>query len=115
MYKLGLEKAEEPEIKLPTFTGSAITREFQKNIYFCIIAYAKAFDSVSSVQLNISGLLIFATPWTEAGQELAPVHHQLPDLLKLMSIELVIPSNHLILSSPSPPAFNLSQLQDLFQ
>ena len=80
MYKLCLEKAEEPEIKLPTITGSAITREFQKNIYFCIIAYAKAFDCVSSVQLSISGLLIFATPWTEAGQELAPVHHQLPEL-----------------------------------
>ena len=30
-----------------------------------------------------------------------------------MSIELVMPSNHLIL--PSPPAFNLSQHQDLFQ
>ena len=30
-------------------------------------------------------------------------------LLKLMSIESVMPSNHLILSSPSPPAFNLSQ------
>ena len=26
-----------------------------------------------------------------------PVHHQLPSLLKLMSIELVVPSNHLIL------------------
>ena len=36
-------------------------------------------------------------------------------LLKLMSIELVNPSNHLILSSPSPPAFNLSQQQGLFK
>ena len=34
--------------------------------------------------------------------------------LKLMSIELVMPSNHLLLSSPSP-AFNLSQHQGLFQ
>ena len=32
-----------------------------------------------------------------------------------MSIESVVPSTHLILSSPSPPAFNLSQHQDLFQ
>ena len=30
-------------------------------------------------------------------------------LLKLMFIESVMPSKHLILSSPSPPAFNLSQ------
>ena len=36
-------------------------------------------------------------------------------LLKLMSIKLAMPSNHLILSSPSPPAFNLSQRQGLFQ
>ena len=34
-------------------------------------------------------------------------------LLKLMSIESVMPSNHLILSSPSPSAFNLSQHQGL--
>ena len=31
MYKLGLEKTEEPEIKLPTFAGSSKkAREFQK-------------------------------------------------------------------------------------
>ena len=69
MFQLVLEKAEEPEIKLPTFFGSSkkqqsfrkaretkdqianvcwITekeREFQKNIHFCFIDYAKAFDS----------------------------------------------------------------------
>ena len=43
MYKLGLEKAEEPEIKLPTYTGSPKKQEFQKNIYFCFIDYVKAF------------------------------------------------------------------------
>ena len=47
MFKLVLEKAEEPEIKLPTSTGSwKKAREFQKNIYFCFIDYAKAFDCV---------------------------------------------------------------------
>ena len=29
-----------------------------------------------------------------------PIHHQLPSLLKLMSIELMMPSNHLILCRP---------------
>ena len=45
MFKqLDLEKAEEPEIKLPTSTGSSKkAREFQENIY-CFIDYAKAFD-----------------------------------------------------------------------
>ena len=47
MFNLVLEKAEESEIKLPTSTGSWKTaREFQKNIYFCFIDYAKAFDCV---------------------------------------------------------------------
>ena len=42
MLKLDLEKAEEPEIKLPTSTGSSKkAREFHKNIYFCFINYAK--------------------------------------------------------------------------
>ena len=41
MFKLDLEKAEEPEIKLPTFVGS---QEFQKTLHFCFIDYAKAFD-----------------------------------------------------------------------
>ena len=52
MFKLVLEKAEEPEIKLPTSTGSSKkAREFQKNIYFCFIDYAKAFDCVDHNKL----------------------------------------------------------------
>ena len=47
MFKLVLEKAEEPEIKLPTSAGSSKKQEFQKNIYFCFIDYAKAFDYVN--------------------------------------------------------------------
>ena len=44
MLKLVLEKAEEPEIKLPTSAGlSKKGNEFQENIYFCFIDYAKAF------------------------------------------------------------------------
>ena len=47
MFKLDLEKAEEPEIKLPTSTGLSKKQEFQKHIYFCFIDYAKAFDHVN--------------------------------------------------------------------
>ena len=46
VFKLDLEKAEEPEIKLPTSTESSRKWESQKNIYFCFIDYAKAFDCV---------------------------------------------------------------------
>ena len=51
MFKLVLEKAEEPEIKLPTSDRSSKKREFQKNIYFCVIDYAKTFDCVDHNKL----------------------------------------------------------------
>ena len=52
MFKLDLEKAEESEIKLPTSIGSIEkAREFQKNIYFCFIDYAKAFDYMDNNKL----------------------------------------------------------------
>ena len=51
MFKLVLEKAEEPEIKLPTSVGIEKAREIQKNIYFRFIDYAKAFDCVDHNKL----------------------------------------------------------------
>ena len=53
MFKLDVEKTEEPEIKLPTSVGSSKkARKFQKNIYFCFIEYARAFDSVDNKKLR---------------------------------------------------------------
>ena len=73
--------------------------------------------SFSSVQL-LSRVRLFATPWTAACQASLSVTNS-RSLLKLMSIELVMPSNHLNLCHPllssSPPTFNLSQHQSLFQ
>ena len=52
MFKLVLEKAEEPEIKLPTSTESSKKKESsRKYIYFCFIDYAKAFDCVDHNKL----------------------------------------------------------------
>ena len=51
IFKLVLEKAEEPEIKLPTSAGSLKKQEFQKNIYFYFIDYSKAFDCVDHNKL----------------------------------------------------------------
>ena len=51
MFKLDLEKAEEPGIKLPTSAGSSKKQDFQKNIYFYFIDYAKAFDCVDHNQV----------------------------------------------------------------
>ena len=48
MFKLGLEKAEAPEIKLPTSVGSSKKQENarKKKIYFCFTNYTKASDCV---------------------------------------------------------------------
>ena len=51
MFKLVSEKTEEPEIKLPTSTGSSKKQEFQKNIYICFVDYAKPFDCVDHNKL----------------------------------------------------------------
>ena len=52
MYKMDLEKAEEPESKLPISTGSLKEQESsRKKIYFCFIDCAKAFDCVDHKKL----------------------------------------------------------------
>ena len=52
MFKLNLEKAMKPEIKLAKSVGSSRKRtECQKNIYFSFIDYAKAFDCVDHNKL----------------------------------------------------------------
>ena len=51
MFKLVLEKAEEPEIKLPTSVGSSKKQESSQKNYFCFIGYAKAFDCVDHNKL----------------------------------------------------------------
>ena len=68
----------------------------------------------SSLQ-SLSRVWLFVTPWTAACQASLSITNS-QSLLKLISIKLVMPSNHLILYCPlSPPAFNLSQHQGLFQ
>ena len=52
MFKLDLEKAEKPEIKLPTFAGSSKKQESsRKNFHFCFIDYVKAFACVDHNKL----------------------------------------------------------------
>ena len=67
---------------------------------------------ISSVQ-SLSHVCLFATAWSASRQaSLSTTNSQ--SLLKLMSIESEMPSNHLVLCRPSP-AFILSQHQGLFQ
>ena len=84
----------------PTFSLSSFT-------------FAKRLFQFSSVQL-LSHVRLFATPWTAAHQASPSITNSW-SLLKLMPIESVTSSNHLILSSSFPLAFSLSQHQGLFQ
>ena len=65
MFKLVLEKAEEPEIKLPTSVGSSKKQEnSRKTSYFCFIDYTKAFGSVDHNKL-----------WKKLKEMGVPDHH----------------------------------------
>ena len=90
-----------------TFTGWTIAL-FPKELYLEEGMLAVVVQSLSCIQL-------FMTPWTSARQASLSTIPQ--SLLKFISTESVMLSNHLILCCPptSPPAFNLSQHQGLFQ
>ena len=75
-------------------------------LILCYLLHTTSVQSLSCVQL-------FTTPWTAAGQASLFITKSRSSL-KLMSIKLVIQPSHPLLS-PSPPAFNLSQHQGLFQ
>ena len=51
MFKLDLETAEEPEIKLPISVGSSKKQGVPKTIYFCFIDYTNTFDCVDHKKL----------------------------------------------------------------
>ena len=78
MFKLVLEKAEEPEIKLPTSNGSLKKQgEFRKNIYFCFIDYAKAFDCVDHNKLwKILKEMEYQTTWPASWETCMQVKRQ---------------------------------------
>ena len=75
-----------------------------------ITAMKSLFSSVQS----LSHIQLCATSWTATCQASLFITNS-QRLLKLMPIDSVMPSNHLILCFPSPPVFNLSLHQGLFQ
>ena len=87
-----------------TFTSMLVICQTLSRFY-------RLFNSVQS----LSRVRIFATPWTSA-LPCFPVHHELPELTQTHVHQVgdaIHPANPL--STPSPPAFNLSQYQGLFQ
>ena len=78
MFKLVLEKSEEPEIKLPTSAGSWKKQEnSRKNIYFCFIDCAKALDCVYHNKLwKILREMEYQTTWPASWETYMQVRKQ---------------------------------------
>ena len=72
--------------------------EIHLSVYSLIASFSKCLVSTSSVQL-LSRVLLFATPWMAARQASLSVTISWSSL-KLTSIELMMPSSHLILCCP---------------
>ena len=106
IFTLDLEKAEEPEVKLPTSVGLSKKQEgFQKNIYFCFIDYAKAFDCVDHNKLlkilqemglqdhltcllrNLYRELVDSEAWRAAVHGVTKSQNQLSDWTELKCID----------------------------
>ena len=87
-----LEQRWNPSLQLPIFQSSRFAKVF----------FASGLSSVQS----LSHVQLFVTPWTAAHQASLSIIKSW-SLLKLISIELVMPSNHLILCCPLllPPSF----------
>ena len=87
------------------YKSIAIISQFQKILrnvttdgkYICVIIFLPV-DKFSSVQ-SLSHVWLFATPWTAARQAVLSITNS-RSLLKLMSIESVMPSHDLILCRP---------------
>ena len=71
-----------------------------------------SYSQFSSAQL-LSCVWLFVTPWTAAGQASLSIANS-QSLLRFMSIELVMLSNHLVICCPSPPTLNPSPNQSFF-
>ena len=87
------------QVAIPVSRGSSWPRDWIWVLPHCgQILYHMSHPCFSSVQ-SLSCVRLFAAPWTAALQASLSITNS-RSLLKLMSVELVMPSNHLILCRP---------------
>ena len=93
-------KKQQLEKDMEQLTGSKLGKDYVKVVYcqLCLFNLYASSVQFSTVQ-SFSRTWLFATPWTAAPQASLSITNSW-NLLKLMSIESVMPSSHLILSSP---------------
>ena len=118
IYSYAFENGNHNEDKDGGHEGNVINRQTNDTRSFELLALLSVLVSqFSSVQL-LSHVQLFATPWTAACQASLSITNS-QSLLKLMAIESVIPSDHLILcrpllllpsSFPTPGFFLICQL-----
>ena len=92
---------------------SRLVISFLPRSKWILISWLQPPPAVISVQ-SLSHVRLFVTPWVAARQASLSITNSLSSL-RLTSIKSVMPSCHLILSSPSPPAPNPSEHPSLFQ
>ena len=88
--------------RLSSSFSQHFTEDSKWNIYIGIYTLSCHMDQLSSIQ-SLSCVLLFVTSWTAAHQASLSITNSW-SLLKLMSIESVMPSNHLILCCPLLPS-----------
>ena len=98
MPQLRPHAAKQKNIKMKTSKGYLFRACYSKRVSHCHLYFSRDLKADSSVQ-SLSCVQLFATPWTAACQASLSITNSW-SLLKLISIELVMPSNHLILCCP---------------
>ena len=108
-----LEKAEEPEIKLPTSVGSSKKRESSRKTSTALLTTPKPLTVCSSVQLLSC---VWLCDPMDCSMPSLPVYHQLPEFTQTQVhwVSDALQQSHPLLY-PFPPTFNLPQHQGLFQ
>ena len=100
------------DLSLHTLTQR--TQRFKSSKWYDIVVAFMFISEQIRLDQSLSGVRLFGTPWIAARQASLSITNS-QSSLKFTSIESVMTSSHLILSSPSPPAPNPSQQQSLFQ
>ena len=84
---------------LLVYCSSFINLSCSGLIYYFLLGVSEIIWIINSVQFSHSGVRLFVMPWSSARQASLSITNS-QSLLKLMSIESVMPSNHLILCHP---------------
>ena len=103
------------ETKIPQAMWCSQKKKIQSNLYISISTVISEYEVIFVMLFSHSVMSDSVRPQGLQHTRLSLCFTNSQSLLKLVSIKSVIPSKHLILLSPSLPAFNLSQHQGLFQ